>query len=92
MSDQDTQIGPGSLARKIVADREREHESPTLLGGELLAVFGTINRKRYRHRYAIFFTCDDRELFQAVQSKISRHISRQKNGEPCATSAGTSSS
>jgi len=89
MSDQDPKIGTGSLAQGIVANLDREHQSPTLLGGELLAVFSTINRKRYRHRYAIFFTCDDRELLQAVQSEIVRHISRQKNGEICAMPADT---
>ena len=91
MSDQDPLVGTGSLVRKIVADLERAHQSPTLLGGELLAVFSTINRKRYRNRYAIFFTCDDRELLQAVQSEIVRHMSRQKNGELCAAPADTSS-
>ena len=91
MSSQDTQIGAGSLAQKIVADREREHESPTLLGGPLLEVFRTINRKRYRHRFALFFTCDDQLLFEAVYSEIVRHKSRHKNGELCATPADTSS-
>jgi hypothetical protein len=89
MSNQDTRTGTGSLGQGIVADLERAHQSPTLLGGELLAVFSAINRKRYRHRYAIFFTCDERELLQAVQSEIVRHIARQKNGEICAMPAGT---
>lgn len=91
MSDRDTVRGSGSLAQTIVADREHEHQPPSLTAGPLLQVFHAINRKRFRHRFAMFFTCDDQLLFEAVYSEIIRHKSRQKKGELCARPAGTSS-
>jgi hypothetical protein len=90
MSDRDTVRGSGSLAQTIVADREREHESPILIVGPLLRVLHRINRKRFRHRFAVFFTCDDRALFEAIHAEMIRNLSRQKKGETCVRHVETS--